>query len=595
MSRYRTHTCGELTENDAGKILTLSGWVHSRRDHGGLIFIDLRDRYGLTQIKTDPEYNQEAHAMLNKVRPEYVVRIKGEVIRRPAGMKNPKLKTGGIEILASEVEILNEAKTPPFPLDSDHIHNEELRLQYRYLDLRRERLRSNVVKRHNIIKFIRDYLDKQDFLEIETPMLIKGTPEGSREYIIPARLHPGKFYVLPQSPQQLKQLSMVAGLDKYFQIARCFRDEDQRGDRQPEFTQLDLEMSFVEEEDVLQVNEGLMIALCESLAPHKKIPQKPFPRMSWEEAMNKYGSDKPDLRFGMEITDVTDLVAGSQFKVFTDAVKKKGVVKALKVPNGATFSRKEIDRYTEIAKIYGAKGLAYITFEKGEFSSPIVKYFTKEELENIKLRTELQEGDLLFFSADEFRIACFSLGAVRLAVADHFGWRDPNVFAFCWIIDFPMFEWSDEEKKIVAAHHPFCSIREIDIPLLDSEPLRAHAKAYDFVLNGVEVGGGSIRIHKPELQAKIFEVLKITPQDAKRRFGHMLEAFTYGAPPHGGIAWGLDRLIMIFCDEPNIREVIVFPKDQRARDLMLDAPSTLPDEQIKEMHIKVIQEPQAKA
>lgn len=588
MSRYRSHTCGELSATDIGKKVTLSGWVHARRDHGGLIFVDVRDRYGLIQVKTDPAHVKEAHETLNKVRPEYVICVTGEVIRRPSGMENPKLKTGAIEILASEVKILNESKTPPFPLDTDSIQNEELRLQYRYLDLRRERLKRNVVKRHQMIKFIRDYLDKHGFLEIETPMLIKGTPEGSREYIIPSRLHPGKFYVLPQSPQQLKQLSMVAGLDKYFQIARCFRDEDQRGDRQPEFTQLDLEMSFVEEEDVLKVNEGLMISLVEALAPHKKIPQKPFPRMSWEEAMSKYGSDKPDLRFGMEIVDVTDLVSKSGFKVFTDCIKKKGVVKALKVPQGSTFSRKEIDGYTETAKIYGAKGLAYITFEKGELKSQITKYFTKEELETLKLRTELQEGDLVFFAADEFRVACLSLGATRLSVADHFGWRDPNVFAFCWIIDFPMFEWSKEENKIVAAHHPFCSIREEDISLLDSDPLKAHAKAYDFILNGVEVAGGSIRIHKPELQSKIFEVLKISKEDAKRRFGHMLEAFTYGAPPHGGIAWGLDRLIMIFCDEPNIREVIVFPKDQRARDLMLDAPSTLPKEQIEEMHIKVI-------
>lgn len=588
MSSYRTHTCGALTSADVGKKIILSGWVHSRRDHGGLIFIDLRDRYGLTQIKTDPAGKKQAHDLLDRVRSEFVIRVKGEVLRRPSGMANPKLPTGEIEVLASEVEILNESETPPFPLDSDDIQNEELRLKYRYLDLRRERMKRNIIMRHRMIKFIRDSLDSEGFLEIETPMLIKGTPEGSREYLVPSRLHPGKFYVLPQSPQQLKQLCMVSGLDKYFQIARCFRDEDQRGDRQPEFTQLDLEMSFVEEEDVLQVNEKLMTSLVETLAPQKKLLFKPFPRMSWEEAMNKYGSDKPDLRFGLELVDVTDIAKGCGFNVFAEAAKKKdGVVKALRVPNGAKFSRKEIDECTEVAKIYGAKGLAYITLENGQMKSPIVKYFNEKELETLRLRAELQEGDLLFFAADEFSVACSSLGAVRLAVGDRFNLRDPNVFAFCWIIDFPMFEWSDEEKKIVAAHHPFCSIREEDIPLLESDPLRAHAKAYDFVLNGVEVAGGSIRIHKPELQAKIFQVLQISKEDAKHRFGHMLEAFTYGAPPHGGIAWGLDRLIMIFCDEPNIREVIVFPKDQRARDLMLDAPSILPEEQIREMHIAV--------
>ncbi len=588
MSRFRTNTCGELTDSFAGKTVTISGWVHSRRDHGGLIFVDLRDRYGLTQVKTDPVNFKEAHASLDKVRPEFVVRVTGKVAKRPSGMENPKLHTGKIEVLASEVEILNESKTPPFPLDEE-THNEELRLKYRYLDLRRERLKNNVVTRHKIIKFIRDFLDKQKFLEIETPILIKGTPEGSREYIIPSRLHPGKFYVLPQSPQQLKQLAMVSGLDRYFQIARCFRDEDTRGDRQPEFTQLDLEMSFVEEEDVLQVNEALMLALCDSLAPKKKILQRPFPRMSWEEAMTNYGSDKPDLRFGMVLADVTDLVMHSKFNVFNEVIKKKGVAKALKAPNGAKFSRKDIDNFTETAKIHGAKGLAYITLENGEIKSPIAKYFTKEELEKIVLRTEMQEGDLVFFAADEFRVACLSLGAVRLALADKFNLRNPNIFAFCWVIDFPMFEWSDEENKIVAAHHPFCSIREEDIPLLEDNPLKAHAKAYDFVLNGVEVAGGSIRIHKPELQSKIFKVLGITKEEAAQRFGHMLEAFTYGAPPHGGIAWGLDRLIMIFCDEPNIREVIVFPKDQRARDLMLDAPSELPENQIREMNIKVIE------
>lgn len=584
---YRTHTCNELTKKHIGKEVTLCGWVRSRRDHGGLIFVDLRDRYGITQIVTDPVHNKKAHEILNSVRSEYILRIKGNVRSRPVGSENLKLPTGEIEILCDEIEILNASKTPPFELDRDEEVNEELRLKYRYLDLRRDRMKKNVELRHRTIKFIRDFLDHEGFLEIETPMLIKGTPEGSREYLVPARLHPGKFYVLPQSPQQLKQLCMVAGLDKYFQIARCFRDEDQRGDRQPEFTQLDLEMSFVEEKDVMDVNEALMIALCEAIVPDKKILKKPFPRMTWQDAMNRYGSDKPDIRFGMELQDATEIFRGSSFKVFAEAVKHGGVIKMLRVPGGASFSRAKIDELTELAKIYGAKGLAYITQEKGEIKSPILKFLTEKEIAAFKKESGIQNGDIVFFIADEFGVACISLGHVRIKCGDEFKLRDPNVFAFLWVVDFPMFEWSKEENCITAAHHPFCSIKIEDIPLLGKEPLKARAKAYDFVLNAIEIAGGSIRIHKAEVQAKIFDILGITKKDAKHRFGHMLEAFTYGAPPHGGIAWGLDRLVMIFCDEPNIREVIVFPKDQRARDLMLDAPSELPEKQIAEMNITI--------
>jgi aspartyl-tRNA synthetase len=586
---YRTHICNELNKKNVGKEVTLSGWVKTRRDHGGLIFVDLRDRYGITQIVTDPEHNKKAHGVLNSVRPEFVIKIKGKVRERPKGGANPKLKTGEIEVICDEVEILNEAKTPPFEIDrDDETLNEELRLKYRYLDLRRDRLKNNLVVRHKTIKFIRDFMDKENFLEIETPMLIKGTPEGSREYIVPSRLHEGKFYVLPQSPQQLKQLCMVAGLDKYFQIARCFRDEDLRGDRQPEFTQLDVEMSFVDEEDVMDVNERLMVKLCEEIVPNKKLLKKPFPRMTWHEAMNKYGSDKPDIRFAMEMADATDIFRGSGFKVFADIVAKGGVVKMLLVPSGTTkFGRNKIDELEALAKIYGVKGLAYIIAEKDSLKSPILKFLGEKEIAALKAVTKIKEGDILFFTAGDFVTACTALGQVRLACGDAFEMRDPNVFAFLWVIDFPMFEWSKEENCITAAHHPFCSIKIEDVPLLEKEPLKARAKAYDFVLNGVEVGGGSIRIHKPELQAQIFKILGVTQEDAARRFGHMLEAFTYGAPPHGGIAWGLDRSVMIFCDEPNIREVIAFPKDQRARDLMLDAPSELPAKQIAEMNIKV--------
>lgn len=587
---YRTHTCGELSMENKNQEVSLCGWVYHRRDHGGLIFIDLRDRYGITQICADPIHCKEAYKVLDSSRSEYVLQIKGRVRPRPSDMENKKLKTGDIEILALEAKILNPSKTLPFEISTDHILNEELRLKYRYLDLRRERLKKNIEMRHKVIKLIRDYMDSRGFLEIETPVLIKGTPEGSREYIVPSRLHLGKFYVLPQSPQQLKQLCMVAGLDRYFQIARCFRDEDQRGDRQPEFTQLDIEMSFVDEEDIIEVNENLMIHLIEKLLPNIKIQTKPFPHFSWHEALSKFGSDKPDIRFGMEIKDVADILSKSSFGIFTEGIKKKdGVIKALKIESGASFSRKEIDELTETAKIHGIKGLAYLILQNNEFKSPVTKFLTEHEINQIKERVNLKNGDIVFFAADEFRKACLSLGAVRLECAKKFKLLDKNIFAFCWIRHFPMFEWSETEKKITASHHPFCNIKEEDIELLDTDPMKTRAKAYDFVLNGVEIGGGSIRIHKQDVQAKIFDILQISKEDAKRRFGHMLEAFEYGAPPHGGIAWGLDRLIMIFQNEPNIREIIAFPKDQNARDLMLDAPSILPKEQIEEMHIKVLE------
>lgn len=586
---YRTNTCKELRKTHIGKSVTLSGWVLSRRDHGGLIFVDLRDRYGLTQIVTDPEHNAAAHKVLDGVRPEYVIKIKGKVRARPSGIENPKLATGEIEVICDEVEVLNEAKTPPFEINQDGSDvNEELRLKYRYLDLRRDRMKRNMEVRHKTIKFIRDFLDKLDFLEIETPILIKGTPEGSREYMVPSRLHAGKFYVLPQSPQQLKQLCMVAGLDKYFQIARCFRDEDQRGDRQPEFTQLDMEMSFIDEKEIMDLNEELMLALCKAMVPNKKLLHKPFPRMTWQEAMSRYGSDKPDIRFEMELVDGTEIFVGSGFKVFAEAAKKGGVIKMLRVPGAAKFPRSKIDEMEALAKVHGAKGLAYIVFDKGSLKSPILKFLSEKEIEAVKKTTGALDGDIIFFAADDFRTACTSLGQVRLACADEFKLREPNVFAFLWVVDFPMFEWSKEDNCLTAAHHPFCSIKIEDLPLLEKEPLKARAKAYDFVLNGSEIGGGSIRIHKPEVQSKIFDILGITKEEASHRFGHMLEAFTYGAPPHGGIAWGLDRLVMLFCDEPNIREVIAFPKDQRARDLMLDAPSELPQKQIDEMNIKVV-------
>ena len=584
----RTHTCNELTNQHVGQEVTLCGWVHRRRDHGGLIFIDLRDRYGLTQVVSDPTVSLETHRKADLVRPEYVVKIRGTVRNRPAGMTNPKMFTGGIEVLVKEFEILNKSKTPPFEIDQEKDINEDLRLKYRYLDIRRDRMKNNLIQRHKIIKMIRDYMDSKDFIEVETPVLIKGTPEGSREYLVPSRLYPGKFFVLPQSPQQLKQLLMIASMDRYFQIARCFRDEDQRGDRQPEFTQLDMEMSFVEAEDVMKLNEELMILLVEKTVPHKKLHQKPFPRLTWKEAMDTYGSDKPDLRFEMPITDVSDLVKDSGFKVFSDAIKAGGVVKALRVEGGAKFTRKEIDEFTEVAQIYGAKGLAYIQMADEGPKSTFLKFLKENEIKDLIERTKAKKGDIIFFGADQYYTACGALGHIRLACGDKFNLRHPDVFAFCWIYDFPLFEWKEEDQALQSSHHPFTCPKEEDIALLDKDPEKVRAQAYDLALNGTEVAGGSIRIHDADLQSKIFDILQITKEDAQRRFGHLLHAFEFGAPPHGGIAWGLDRLIMIFRNEPNIREVIAFPKDQKAKDLMLSAPSEMPDEQVAEMHIRIV-------
>jgi aspartyl-tRNA synthetase len=502
-------------------------------------------------------------------------------------MRNEKMKTGEIEVLISGIDILNKAKTPPFEIDQEKDVSEELRLKYRYLDLRRERMKNNIVMRHKIIKMIRDIMDSKDFIEVETPILIKGTPEGSREYLVPSRLYPGTFFVLPQSPQQLKQLLMVAGMDKYFQIARCFRDEDQRGDRQPEFTQLDIEMSFVESEDIIKLNEELMVQLIEKLVPHKKIVSKPFRRMTWQEAMDKYGSDKPDLRFELPIADVSSILANCQFKVFTDCLKNGGFVRALKIPGGGKFTRKEIDEFTEVAKVYGTKGLSYLIIAKEGPKSSLLKFLNEAEVKALIESVNAETGDIIFFAADEHKTVCEAIGHVRLTCADKMNLRDPDKFAFCWIYDFPLFEWSKEEQKLNAAHHPFTAPKDEDIELLDKKPESVRAKAYDLALNGSEVAGGSIRIHNAELQSKIFDVLDISKEEANQRFGHLLHAFEFGAPPHGGIAWGLDRLIMLIQDEPNIREVIAFPKDQKAKDLMLNAPAEMPANQVAEMHIRI--------
>lgn len=585
---YRTHHCNQLTKKDIGRKVILSGWVHRKRDHGGVIFIDLRDREGFTQVVFDPEENKKVHAVAEGLRSEDVIKIDGKVRERPKGMINKNIYTGEIEVLINEVEVLNKSKVLPFEIEQETEVGEEFRLQYRYLDLRRERMKRNIIMRHKIIKRLRDFMDSKGFIEVETPIMIKGTPEGSREYVVPSRLHPGKFYVLPQSPQQLKQLLMVACFDKYFQIARCFRDEDQRGDRQPEFTQLDVEMSFVEEDDVMKINEEAMIDLVEDLLPDKKIEKKPFVRLTWKDAMDRFGSDKPDLRFGLEIKDVSEIVKKSKFQLFAKVVKDGGIVKALRIEGGAKLTLKEINEFEKVAKIYGAKGLAYIMLDKEGPKSSIVKFFKKEDLKAIFDLCEAKTGDIVFFCADEFETACEAIGQVRLAYADRNNLRDFSRFAFCWITDFPMFEWSKEYNRIASVHHPFTHPKDKDIKLLEKEPLKVRAKAYDLVLNGCELGGGSIRIHRADLQSKIFDILGISKKEAERRFGHLLKAFQYGAPPHGGIAWGLDRVVMLFCDEPNIREVIPFPKDQRARCLMTGAPSELPKEQIKEMHVEIV-------
>jgi len=583
---YRTHTCNELNIKNESETVKLAGWVHRRRDHGGLIFIDLRDGYGLTQVVFDPD-QKEVFGIGDECRSEYVLEIEGKVRKRPEGQTNENLKTGEIEVLVEKAKILNTAKTPPFEVDQDKEVSEELRLKYKYIDLRRERLHKNIVNRHKIFSFIRQYLDKQNFLDIETPMMIKGTPEGSREYLVPSRLFPGHFYVLPQSPQQLKQLLMISSFDRYYQMARCFRDEDLRGDRQPEFTQLDIEMSFVHEDDVMEVTEDLMIKLSKELYPDRKLQFEPFKRITWHDAMNNYGSDKPDLRFEMKMVDVSEVVATCDFKVFSGTIQNGGKVKALRVEGGADFTRKEIDELEETAKTYGAKGLAYIKFTKDGPDGGITKFFKEDELNKIKEHSEARDGDIVFFAADKFQVACESLGQVRLACGHKLGLIDEDALCYLWVTNFPMFHWNEEEQQLSAEHHPFTHPLEEDLEKLDSNPEEVRAYAYDLVMNGVELGGGSIRIHEPDLQAKIFELLKITPEDADKRFGHLLRAFEYGAPPHGGIALGMDRVVMLFEKEPNIREVIAFPKDQRARDLMLDAPSEMPTEQVAEMHIDI--------
>lgn len=581
----RTNTCGDLTAKHVGSTVTLCGWVNGRRDHGGLIFIDLRDRYGLTQVVFHPEKNKEAFAQAEAIRPEWVLKITGVVDKRQAGTENPKLSTGDIEITAADCTILNKAKTPPFEIDADTV-NEELRLQYRYLDMRTARMQRNIVLRSKVFQIIRKYFSEQNCLEIDTPCLIKGTPEGAREYIVPSRVYPGQFFVLPQSPQQLKQLCMVGGLDRYFQIARCFRDEDLRGDRQPEFVQLDFEMSFGDQFDVQNIIEGSLLEILKHCSP-KQLRGGKVARHTWKHVMDTYGSDKPDLRYDLPITDVSAIVPGCGFKVFEDALKlKDGTIRAIRVPGGAELSRKEIDAWTELAKEMKAKGLAYILFKDEGPSSPLLKFFKEGFLEELQKLTGAQKGDALFFGADRYKIVCASLAKVRAEAAKRFKLIDESTHAMFWVTDFPMFEENDD-GSLTFSHHPFTSPNPEQWKNRKEKPTEVHAVCYDLVLDGYELGSGSIRIHDPVLQSEVFDMLGINAEDQQKRFGHILKAFEYGAPPHGGFAYGIDRVVMILAGEPNIREVTPFPKDQKAKDLMLGAPSAMPDTQIAELGLTI--------
>jgi aspartyl-tRNA synthetase len=592
-SVLKNRYCGELRAADAGTTATLAGWVHRRRDHGGLTFLDLRDSTGLVQVVVNPALAPAAHETAQSLRAEFVVRIMGEVVLRQAGAVNPRLPTGEVEVQALTVEVLNPAKTPPFPIGDESDPGELTRLRYRYLDLRRPDMAERLRLRHQAVNYIRGFLNDRGFIEVETPILLKSTPEGARDYLVPSRVHPGRFYALPQSPQQLKQLLMVAGVERYFQIARCFRDEDLRADRQPEFTQLDLEMSFVEESDILDLMEDLYRGLTQTLRPDVAIPD-PFPRLTYAESMERFGSDKPDMRYGMEIFDISDLVGDSEFGVFRGAVQSGGRVRGIAVPGSAEMTRSQIDSLTEMARGRGAKGLVTVgllgepaTLTPEQVRSPVSRFLPPDLIGRIGARAGASKGDMLLIVADEYRIGNVVLDTLRREMAARLDLTAPNRFAYLFVTDFPLFEWNEDQQRWDSAHHPFTSPKDEDVALLDTDPGRVRSKAYDLVCNGWELGSGSIRIHDRGVQSRIFSLLDIAPDEQQERFGHMLDAFEYGAPPHGGVAPGIDRTVALLAGVGDIREVIAFPKTKTAADPMTGAPSTVDARQLRDLHISV--------